>query len=60
MMNDWTNDYFSLPDGDTIEVTHYIVKIYSFNNDNRYIRLLDVDLFFVYLHMNLDNIANGI
>jgi hypothetical protein len=59
-MNDWTNDYFSLPDGDTIEVTHYIVKIYSFNIDNRYVRLLDVDLSFAYLHMNLDNIANGI
>jgi hypothetical protein len=56
---DLTNDHFSLTDGDTIEVTYVIIKIYSFTNYNRYEPLPDVDLYHVYFHWHLDSIAYG-
>jgi hypothetical protein len=58
LMNERTNDHFSLPNGHTIEVTHDTVKTYSFNNDNCYEPLPDVDLSYLYLHFDLETIAN--
>jgi hypothetical protein len=56
-----TNDYFSLPDGNTIDTNHETVKVYSFNSDawNYYQLLPELDLSPVYLHWDLSSTANG-
>jgi hypothetical protein len=55
LMSDCTNDYFSLPDGDTIDSNHGIAKVYLFNSDtgNYYQSRPELDLFHVYLHLDL-------
>jgi hypothetical protein len=30
----WTNDYFSLPDGKSIDFNHIIIKVYTLNDEN--------------------------
>jgi hypothetical protein len=51
LMGDWTNHYFSLPDGNIIDINHDIVKVYSFNSDmNNYYRpLAALDRNYAYL-----------
>jgi hypothetical protein len=49
LMDDWTNGYFSLPDGNTIDSNQNIVKVYSFNDritTNNYLNL--IYLMFIY------------
>jgi hypothetical protein len=46
LIGDSTNNYFSLPDCNTIETNHDTVKFYSFNSDmdNQYQSLPELDL----------------
>jgi hypothetical protein len=61
LMSDGTNNYFSLPDDNTIDINHHTVKIYSFNSDtgNYSYLLTELDLYHAYLHWDLSSIANG-
>jgi hypothetical protein len=34
LIGSWTNYYFSLPDGNTIDSNYHSVKVYSFNGEN--------------------------
>jgi hypothetical protein len=58
-MNDWTDVYFSMADGNIIDSTHDTIKFYSLNGENYYHPLPDLDLPRVSLHCDLDSIANG-
>jgi hypothetical protein len=60
-MSDWTNNYFSLPEGNTIDIYQHAVKIYTFNSDmdNYSHSLPELDLYHAYLHWDLTSIANG-
>jgi hypothetical protein len=53
--NEWTCNYFSLPDDDNIDINHDTVKLFGFNNDtnNWYQPLSDFDLSHVYLNWDL-------
>jgi hypothetical protein len=44
MMVDSSNDYFRQPDGGTIDTNHESVKVYSFNDQNYYHILPELDL----------------
>jgi hypothetical protein len=55
--NDWTYNYFSLPDGDNNDINHDTVKLFGFNNEmnNWYQPLSDFILSHVYLNTDLSN-----
>jgi hypothetical protein len=53
LMGNWTNDYFCLPDWNTIDSSHNTIKFYSFNGENCSHPLPELDLFHVDLHWNL-------
>jgi hypothetical protein len=50
---DWTNDYFSLPDGDSIDYINDTVKVYSFYDQNCHHSLSELDLSCAYLNWDL-------
>jgi hypothetical protein len=60
LMVDWTNDYFSQPDGIAIDSNHNTVKLYSFNSDaeNYYQPRPEFHLSHVYFHLDLSSTAN--
>jgi hypothetical protein len=57
-LNEWANDYLSLPDGNKIDSNQNTIKIPSFNDDNSHHSLHECDLSYVYLHWYFDSLAN--
>jgi hypothetical protein len=57
LMNDWTNNYISLSDGNTIDSNHDTIKVYSFNRNpgNNIQSLPELDLSHIYLHLDLSS-----
>lgn len=57
--DDWTNQYFSLPSGYILDLDHNSVSFHSFNDENYYHSLPELDLSHVYFHWDLNSTANG-
>jgi hypothetical protein len=53
LMSHWACNFFSLPDGNTLDTNHDAIKVYSYNRENYYVSLPKLDLSHVFLHSNL-------
>jgi hypothetical protein len=62
LMGQWTNEYFSLPDGNNRDSNHDTFMVYSFNGDaDKWDDPLpDLHLAHAYLHWNFNSAVEGI